>query len=241
MGVRPGDLLLAHSSLRSFGQMEGGAEAAALALVDTVGEAGTAFVPTFYWGNEPFDPATTPSEVGAITNAFRLLPGARRSLCPTHSVTGIGPAAQEILEGHDRAHPFGPGSPLWRLQERNCWVLLIGCGHHSSSMIHVAEEQEGVGYLDRNRTALVASPDGAREVTLRKPGCSRAFGVVDSPMRMAGLIIESYAGASRFLLMRSRDLTQTARAILREDASALLCDLDGCEACAEAREMLVRR
>jgi aminoglycoside 3-N-acetyltransferase len=45
LGVRPGELLLAHSSLSSFGHVVGGADAVALALVDAVGHTGTAFVP----------------------------------------------------------------------------------------------------------------------------------------------------------------------------------------------------
>lgn len=238
MGVRPGDLLLVHSSLSSFGRMAGGAEAAARALVDAVRPDGTAFVPVFYWGDEPFEPETTPSHVGAITEAFRKLPGARRSLCPSHSVCGIGPAAAEMFAGHDRAHPFGEGSPLWRLLERNCHVLLIGCDHRSSSMIHVAEEKEGVRYLDRQRTVLVRTEDGARQVTLRRPGCSRGFGAVDAPMRAAGMISESAVGPSRLLLMKAHDLVETARAILKEDPAGLLCGLDDCEGCREARRMI---
>lgn len=238
MGVRPGDLLLVHSSLSSFGRMAGGADAAARALVDAVGPDGTAFVPVFYWGDEPFDPETTPSHVGAIPEAFRKLPGAVRSLCPSHSVCGIGPAAPEILEGHDRAHPFGEGSPLWRLLERNCHVLLIGCDHRSSSMIHVAEEKEGVRYLDRTRTVRVKTRDGVADLTLRRPGCSRGFNAVDAPMRAAGMIRESRAGNSRLMLMRARDLVETARAILRQNPAGLLCGLDDCEGCREARRMI---
>ncbi len=238
MGVRPGDLLLVHSSLSSFGRMAGGAGAAAQALVDAVGPDGTAFVPVFYWGDEPFDPETTPSHVGAITEAFRKLPGAVWSLCPTHSVCGIGPEAAEILDGHDKAHPFGEGSPLWRLLERNCHVLLIGCDHRSSSMIHVAEEKESMRYLDRQRTVLVRTEDGARQVTLRRPGCSRGFGAVDAPMRAAGLISESAAGPSRLLLMKAHDLVETAQAILKDDPAGLLCQIEDCESCRQACEMI---
>ena len=76
LGVRHGDLLLVHSSLKSIGQVIGGAEAAARALVDVVEQRGTVFLPTFNFGKHPWMWKTTLSIVGAITEAFRHLPGA---------------------------------------------------------------------------------------------------------------------------------------------------------------------
>src|SRR5205085_1149953 len=133
LGVRDGEMLLAHSSMKSFGKpVQGGAEALALALLDAVGAGGSAFVPTFNYEHGPFDLNVTPSLTGAATEAFRKMPGAVRSPHPTHSVAGIGPTAREVLKGHDLVHPFGRGSPLWRLWERNAWVLLIGVDHRAS-------------------------------------------------------------------------------------------------------------
>src|SRR5688572_7012974 len=85
LGVAPGHLLVVHSSLSSLGRVEGGADAVARALVDAVAPGGTVFVPTFNYGKLAYDAATTPSLVGAISEATRRLPGARRSLHPTHS------------------------------------------------------------------------------------------------------------------------------------------------------------
>ncbi len=50
LGIREGDLLIAHSSLRAFGWVEGGADAVVQALLDTVGPEGTVMVPTFNHG-----------------------------------------------------------------------------------------------------------------------------------------------------------------------------------------------
>ncbi len=75
VGVHPGDLLLVHSSLASIGHVDGGAETAARALAQSVSPGGTVLVPTFNYGQLPYDPASTPSLTGAITEAFRRLPG----------------------------------------------------------------------------------------------------------------------------------------------------------------------
>ena len=175
LGVGAGDLMIVHSSFKSLGGVEGGPLTVAQALVDSVSPSGSVFVPTFNYGNDPYDPATAPSYDGIITEFVRKLPGAARSLHPTHSVAGIGPDAPALLRDHDKAHAFGVGSPCWKLWQRDAWVLLLGVNNNANSVAHVAEELLQMPYLDRRRTARVVTPDGIREVTLRRPGCSDAW------------------------------------------------------------------
>src|SRR5262245_52422781 len=85
LGVRPADLLVVHSSLKSFGHVHGGAETVARALVDAVSPAGSVFVPVFNYDVYAFQVDETPSVLGAVTEAFRKLPHAVRSRHPTHS------------------------------------------------------------------------------------------------------------------------------------------------------------
>src|SRR5207249_1241905 len=131
------------------------------------------FVPTFNYGQVPFDAATTRSFDGIISEFFRQLPGAKRSLHPTHPLTGVGPAADEILREHDASRGvFAEGSPFWKLWEHNAWILLIGCGHESNSTIHVAEEIVAVPYLSRTRSGKIRRDGEVIEVIVRRPGCS---------------------------------------------------------------------
>ena len=237
MGVRPGDLLLAHSSLKSFGAVDGGAEAVADALVRSVAPGGTVFVPTFNFAKLPWDLATTASLTGAITEAFRHRPGAVRSNHPTHALAGIGPEAEAILADHESKHPFGEDSPLWRLWQRNAWVLLIGCDHRASSMIHVAEEVLGVPYLKRTRTQKIITPQGTREVTLRRPNCSNGFNQIAAALRAVDKIVDGTIGSSRLMLMRADDIVGVASEMLRRDRYALLCEPGTCSVCDEARTL----
>ncbi len=238
LGVRPGDLLIAHSSLKSFGHVIGGATPVAQALVDAVSPGGTAFLPTFNYGRDPYDPATAPSYDGAITEAFRKLPGAIRSLHPTHPLAGIGPSAAEILEGHDNMHPFGKNSPLWKLWELDAWVALLGVDHRASSMVHVAEEFIGVPYLNRTRIARIVRNGKIEEVTVRRPGCDFAFNRIDPILRKRGRIFEKRVGNSRLALMRSTDVVEAAAVLLRENPAALLCDLPDDGVCDQARRLI---
>ena len=238
LGVEPGHLLLVHSSLSRFGRVEGGAPTVVQALLDSVAPNGTVIVPTFNYGTLPYDPATTQSLTGAISDAFWRTPGAVRSNHPTHSFAAIGPWAREMLENHQHMDPLGHTSPLGRLFRANGWVLLMGVDHRSNSMIHTAEESMKVPYVGRTRTAAVLRGKEVTEVTVRRPGCSSGFNVVGDAMRPMGLIREATVGQSTLMLMRAGDIVSVASGMLARDPAALLCHLPDCDRCAWARERI---
>ena len=224
LGVRGGDLMIVHSSYKSLGPrgVEGGPAAVVDALVAAVSPGGTLFVPTYSYGNDAYDPATSPSCDGVITEFLRQRPDAVRSLHPTHSVAGVGPEAMSILEGHERVHAFARGSPLWRLWERDAWVLLVGVGHFANSAAHVAEELLEMPYLDRRRRARVI----------------RSGEVLAAPMRARGAIREGIVGNAKLQLMRAREVVEVTVEALRRNPTSLLCERPGCDACEIARRMI---
>ena len=243
LGVRGGDLMIAHSSYKSLGGVDRGPAAVVDALVAAVSPGGTVFVPTYNYGHDAYDPATAPSYDGVITEFFRKRPDALRSLHPTHSVAAVGPAAAEILDGHDRVHAFGRGSPVWRLWERDAWVLLIGVGHFANSAAHVAEELTQMPYLDRRRRARVVRSGGAvEEVEVRRPGCSDAWdAVLDAPMRARGAVRDGTVGSAKLQLMRAQEVVDVTAGLLRREPTSLLCGRSSCDACEIARRMILAK
>lgn len=152
LGLRRGDVVMLHSSLRSLGHVEGGAEAVIDAFLDVIGPEGTLSVPTIVHTSgvprDVFDAKTTPSEVGAITEALRLRPDARRSEHPTHSVAAIGARAQELTSRHSRAtgalspwghDAFGHGSPWDWLHEWDAKCVFLGVGFRVCTLFHYAQ------------------------------------------------------------------------------------------------------
>ena len=97
VGIVPGDTVFFHSSLSSMGTVVGGPDAVIDGFLDAVGPEGTVAVPTLCnWAKDEqhlvfsrWDPATTPSYVGAITEALRQRPEAFRSDHATHSVAAV--------------------------------------------------------------------------------------------------------------------------------------------------------
>ena len=99
LGVKPGGILMVHSSLSALGYVPGGTRTVVESLRHALEPNGTLVMPTHSWevmekkGCRIFDARSTPSCVGAITEAFRAMPSVKRSLHPTHSVAAIGPLA----------------------------------------------------------------------------------------------------------------------------------------------------
>lgn len=145
-GLRPGGVALVHSSLRSLGLVPGGADTVIEALRTALGSGGTLLMPALShefvnYEQRIFDVLRTPSCVGALTEVFRCRSGVLRSLHPTHSVCGIGPAAQRILsEHHLDSTPCGERSPFRRLRDIDGQIVFIGCGTRCNTSMHGVEE-----------------------------------------------------------------------------------------------------
>jgi aminoglycoside 3-N-acetyltransferase len=245
LGLRMGDRVLVHSSLRAFGHVEGGANTVIQALLDVIGPGGLLVAPTFSYFSVRFDPKVEPGLTGHIPETMRAWPGAVRSWHPTHSVVAIGAGAEELCAGHHLVGGLALDSPLGRLASQGGYVLFLGVGHVANSTVHVGEAHLPVPYLDvpfkpalpREATVLV---DG-REIPVpivNPPGCSRAFGAIEHPLRMRGAIRDGRVGRALSQLVRGQDVIATTVALLRKDPTALLCSDPNCYRCTEARTWL---
>ena len=165
LGVKEGGVLLVHSSLKSLGaayldEMNDAGINAIACVIETLraalGNAGTLLIPTLSYasvpvGNRAFDVRTTPSDVGAITEYFRMMPGVIRSLHPTHSVAAIGSLAVAMTVNHERdTTPVGGHSPFRKLRDLDGQILMLGCGLCPNTSMHGVEELAEPPYLFRH-------------------------------------------------------------------------------------------
>ena len=186
LGVREGDLLMVHASLRAIGPVEGGPPQVLGALLDAaVGPGGTiaAFVS---WDRSPyvetldgavldererqawpaFDPAANPepyAEFGALNRFICSHPAVRRSPHPDASFAAIGRRADEITREHPLVEGYGPGSPLGRIVRMQGRVLLLGAGLDSVTVLHHAEVLADIpGKRRVSYEVPLATPGGKR-------------------------------------------------------------------------------
>ncbi len=162
LGVRPGETLLAHTSLSSLGWVCGGAVSVVQGVLDALGPDGTLVVPTqtgdlsdpAHWANPPVPrsggtpsarpcrpttPSSRPRAVGRRPETVRTWPGAERSAHPQTSFAAVGARAAEVVAGHATDCRLGERSPLARLEALHARVLLLGAGYDTCTSFHLAE------------------------------------------------------------------------------------------------------
>lgn len=155
LGISPGDVVFLHSSLKSIGFVEGGAQALLEAFLDLITREGTLVVPTYYMPGGTieaacreedyvFNPRVHGTDLGAIPAVFLQFPGTQRSIHPTHSVSAFGKDARYLTEGHHHSpSPFGAGSPWQRLVELGGKVLGLGISMGPVTFYHLLEDTVG--------------------------------------------------------------------------------------------------
>jgi len=241
LGLEEGATVLVHSSLSSFGHVEGGAEAVVDALLEAVGPRGTVVVPTFATSDPVFDPAASVTPLGAIPEALRRRPGAVRSQSPLASVAALGGDAEALCAGHDVSETaHAEGTPYLRIVERDGYVLLLGVDQDRSTLLHTAEELLRAPYLKRASRPILR--DGRpHEVTYDFfPGPHRDFIGLDKALRRRGVVRLGQIGPCVVRLMKAKDLVKAVMEMLREDPAAVLCKNPACEDCVRQRADLRR-
>jgi aminoglycoside 3-N-acetyltransferase len=150
VGVRPGAVLMVHSSYDRFEGFRGSPSDVIEALQDAVSPGGTIMMPnmpftgsTREWLNsgQVFDVRRTPSRVGLLTELFRRSAGVVRTVHPTHPVAIWGALAADLSrDAHTSTTPCGRPSPFARLVDVGGQSLLLGTGIEYMTFFHAVEE-----------------------------------------------------------------------------------------------------
>lgn len=145
IGIQRTDTLLVHSSMKSIGQVEGGADTVLDALSEYV-KKGLLVLPAHTWSyinadNPLFDVRESKSCVGLLSEMFRGRPNVIRTLHPTHSLNALGQDAAEFTSGQEKFDtPCAPQSCYGKLEQRDAKVLLIGVDFSRNTLVHCIEE-----------------------------------------------------------------------------------------------------
>lgn len=229
LGIRPSDTLLVHSSLKSVGPVEGGGEAVLDAFCQQLTE-GLLILPTHTWNcvkpGTPFDPASTPSCNGVLTELFRKRPGVSRSLHPTHSVAALGAGAADYLAGEENASTPCPRSGCWgKLYDLDAKILFLGCGIRYNTFLHSVEEWADVPDRLAAEPIVLETvlPDGAR-MPRRYWGhhssfgdVSATFGKLELPLLQKRMLKFGYLGDAPTFVMRAREVADLTLEFLERD------------------------
>ena len=239
-----------HSSLRSFGFVEGGAETVIQSFLD---EGCTVLVPTFTdkevaspadqsppqngydytrstthhtHSKTPYSPDSNDvaGDMGAVPKALVRLPGRVRGDHPLDSLSAVGPLAHKLVGGQTSLDPY---APFRRLAELGGYVVLLGVGLTRMTLLHGAEQRAG-----RNLFRRWVSDKNGETVSVLVGGCSEGFEAL-APV-LAGLEHTHTVGASRWRVFPARETSEYAAAAIRAQPELTACGDATCERCADA-------
>lgn len=239
-------LVIAHASLKAFGDIEGGAEALLRILLASVRGL---VMPTFTYktmltpelgppnngityGNardsnkmaEPFRP-DLPADptMGVLSEMLRRHPQAKRTYHPIQSFSGI--HADSVLNTQTLYNPL---APIGALAEQDGWVLLLGVDHTVNTSIHYAEKLAGRRQFTRwalTKERVVECPGF--------PGDSAGFNAIAPDLEEAARALE--IGGARIQAIPVSKLIEVVINQIKEDPLALLCQRVDCERCEAVR------
>ena len=251
IGITAKDKVMVHSSLKSFGRVEGGARTVISALQEVITPAGILAMPAFSDCSDggaqgPFDPETSPVEtwVGLIPETFRHQPGVIRSLHPTHSVCAWGNDAARFLSQKDPWDIFSPDSPWGKLHEEGGKILFFGESVGGNTFLHACEAWFNT-YLD-STMAWIKTPDGPRQVRVTNypGGCRGGWYKLkrQAPyyLKLDAMGVYHYGkiGDAVVTVCRADELAAGMNKLFAEDP-AILLHKEGCPGCARVRSKIL--
>jgi len=154
-GINERDIVLIHSSLKQLfrfylkQKIKLTANDILDSLLSTVGSQGTLLFPLFnfdFTSGVPFDLRTTPSQMGALSEAARIHPDAVRTGHPIYSFAAIG-AQSHLFDGLTNYSGYGKDSPFGILKDLNGKIAVLNLAEQNSmTFYHYVEQTLQVPY-----------------------------------------------------------------------------------------------
>ncbi|HEY5563519.1 MAG TPA: AAC(3) family N-acetyltransferase [Clostridiaceae bacterium] len=147
--IKRDDTLLVHSSMKSIGNVENGADTVLDAFIEYL-EPGLLIFPTHSWAtinenNNVFNVLKEPACIGILPNLFMKREGVVRSYHPTHSVAALGMGAKEYTSGEEKLETPCNRKGCWgKLYDRKAKILFLGCTLKPNTYLHGVEEWNGI-------------------------------------------------------------------------------------------------
>ena len=246
--------LCVHSSLRSFGWVDGGADAVADGLL---AERCTILVPSFSWGfavppprhlwflrngagldceqwagsragvGRIYSPDTNEldqDDMGAIPAAVLGRPERVRGNHPLCSFAAVGPMARELVSAQQ---PLRVYAPLEALARAAGSVVLMGVGLKSMTLLHLAEQMAGRAPFRR----WANGPD-RQPMAVEAGGCSDGFESF-APL-LQPIAREAKVGESRWRVFPAQEAAELAAEAIQSNPRITHCGDAQCGRCNDA-------
>jgi len=243
LGIKVGDILNLKISLKSIGNVEGGAETVIDALLDVVGPDGTLVADSFV---EPFpvflkflykDRISSDgslSYAGAITNAIMKKHNVFRATHPIQRFAAVGKNAKELTENFTiSSEPYGFLKKMSYMGAKNIRVggldKVVGVGTTHVAICDLDLKQlrigKGIYFTDDKGQKRLYKANWAN-------GCPIGFNNLIERFRNDGKILaEGNVGNAECIITSMKETLEYEMDLLQKDPGAFLCDDPTCHFC----------
>lgn len=231
VGVDAGDTVLIHSSLKSFGPIDGGVQAVIDGVESVLTKEGTLVLPTLcqvdFINSYKTWYMDKPSDVGYLTEYFRKLPYVYRSNQATHSVAARGKNAYQLTFEHTAYGPhlcpfgeyaFADSSPWKKLYDMDAKVLFFGVTMRYNTMKHPIEARVIEYYLSQVKDPSRADELKAQLMTFesfpKKIWLFYNSEKMQAELEQCGLVRSTTCGNARILCVDAKQASDKAFELL---------------------------
>lgn len=243
------DVVCLHSSLKSFGFVEGGAAT----IIDAFLEQGyTILTPAFTYDYAILPPkedrpsrngcdyddyregssdqekiftveskAISKESLGALPYEVLQRPERKRGYNPINSFSSIGPQAESLISEQTSQDVY---SPLEKLYHMDGYIIMMGVGLTSMTAIHYAEQRSG-----RNLFIRWANDLDGRPIRVSIGSCSRGYDIFDPILERIEKRIR--VGKSVWRVFPMRETIDICTKAIKENQMITHCNYENCERC----------
>ncbi len=247
IGITEGMHILMHSSMREIRKAFPGLTAENLisSLQEIITANGSLIMPAFTYcffekeKNEIFNPLTSPSKVGIVSELFRQKTDVVRTSSPTHSFALWGKVTDFIDENNNPTSPLGKRSiPDWLAKSQDSYVLGLGTDFGSFTFGHFLETLAPVPWHDTFCWKYLKVKPVGRSVSgktklIQVPGCSKSFVNFESHLKSKKILEPLPKPMYRGYFLSVETIIKEGLAYFKKRAYNLLCPMGTCQACDE--------
>jgi len=232
LGINRNDNVLIHSSMKSIGEVESGADTVLDVFIAYLAEQGNIALPSHSWStindeHNIFDPVKEPSCVGILTEIFRKRNGVLRALHPTHSIAITGKDAEYFVKDeHLTDTPCGRKGCWGKLLDMDFKIIFLGCSTKRNTYIHGVEEWCDIPdrLTDKFHEFKIVMPDGTlfdrpmrRHFSSQSEDISNNYDKIQPYMEEKNLALKGKFGNADCVVEKAHDIYEVTRELLSKN------------------------
>jgi aminoglycoside 3-N-acetyltransferase len=244
-GLAQGDHVVVTISYGKIGNVLGGPETILESLLEVLGPGGTLVMNTFTENAIPaqmrrnliFNPSTSVSITGYVTELFRLKPDSVRSSHPMSSIVAAGRYSDFLIKDHDEDVHWV--LPYFKLAKLGGKYLSIGLDDEMVAIRHVGQVINNIDNLiPVYYSTLYRNKRGIIELFYESFPCVRNLHNVVPILEKKGVINRGRIGLTTCLIGSAKEIMRETSIILSENPALNLCWDPFCIWCREMERKL---